>query len=131
VRPVADSAARILAAPFELGGHMLPAGTFLTASIIGVQRSDTFEDPDAFRPERFLEQSAAPYTLIPFGGGTHRCIGASFAVMEMKTILRAVRERVQLKAVTTKPERPVRWRRVTTTPSHGGRVIISSKTPAR
>ncbi len=129
VRPVADSAARILAAPFALGGYSLPAGTFVTASIIGVQHSDAFADPAQFRPQRFLDQAAAPYTLIPFGGGTHRCIGATFATMEMKTILRVTLERVQLRAPSSRPERPVRWRRVTTTPSHDGRVIVSDKVP--
>ncbi len=44
----------------------------------------------AFRPERFLEGSAPPYTFIPFGGGPRRCIGASFAMMEMRAIVRTV-----------------------------------------
>ncbi len=130
VRPIADSAARILAAPLELGGYLLPAGAFVTASIAGVQHSNAFDDPNEFRPERFLDRAAAPYTLIPFGGGTHRCIGASFATMEMKTILRVTLERLQLRAPTSRPERPVRWRRVTTTPSHDGRVIVSAKVPS-
>jgi cytochrome P450 len=130
VRPVIDMAARKLAAPLQLGGHLLPAGTIVTASINGVQQSNAFENPTEFRPERFLDQPAAPYTLIPFGGGTHRCIGASFAVMEAQTILRVALERVQIKAPTTRDERPVRWRRITTTPAHDGSVTITASTRA-
>lgn len=125
VRPVIDGAARKLAAPFKLGGYELPAGTFLSVSIAGVQRSDAFENPDEFRPERFLDQPPAPFTFIPFGGSTHRCIGASFAAMEMRTILRVVLERVRLQPPNRQSERPVRWRRITTTPSHDGRVRVS------
>jgi cytochrome P450 family 135 len=128
VRPVIDGAARKLAAPFKLGGYELPAGTFISVSIAGVQLSDAFENPDEFQPERFLEQPPAPFTFIPFGGSTHRCIGASFAAMEMRTILRVVLQRVHLKQPTRPSERSVRWRRITTTPSHDGRVRVSART---
>lgn len=83
-----------------------------------------FTDPDRFRPERFLEQPAPRDALIPFGGGARRCVGASFALMEIKTILRTVLERVDLDAPSAAPERPVRWRRFTTIPGRGGRVIV-------
>ena len=53
-------------------------------------REDVYPDPFAFRPERFLEQPAGTYTWIPFGGGVRRCLGASFAIFEMKAVLRAV-----------------------------------------
>ena len=51
-----------------------------------------------------------------------RCIGASFAVMEMKTILRTMLQQVTVRASIEKAERPVRWRRFTITPARGGRV---------
>ena len=53
-------------------------------------RADIYPDPFAFRPERFLEQPAGTYTWIPFGGGVRRCLGASFAIFEMKAVLRAI-----------------------------------------
>lgn len=127
VRPVIELVARRLSAPLELGGYLLPAGTTVSASISGVHCSEAYEDPELFRPERFLDRPAPPYALIPFGGGTHRCIGASFAVMEIKSILRAVLERVELRAPTMAPERAVRWRRVTVIPSRGGRVVVSAR----
>ena len=53
-------------------------------------REDVYPDPFAFKPERFLEKPAGTYTWIPFGGGVRRCLGASFALFEMKAVLRAV-----------------------------------------
>jgi hypothetical protein len=75
--------------------------------------------PDAFRPERFLDAPVAPSALIPFGGGARRCLGASFALMEMKTILRTALERVDLQPARGRGERPVRGRRFTTIPARG------------
>ncbi len=130
VRPPLDAAWRKLTSPLDLGGYRLPAGTIVVASILGSHMSDTFADAERFRPERFLDRPPPPYALIPFGGGPRRCIGASFAVMEMKTVLRAVLERVELRAPTQKPERPVRTRRITTVPARGGRVIVTSRRPS-
>jgi cytochrome P450 family 135 len=125
-RPVADQVVRTITSPTEIAGYILPAGTTVAASILGVQLSDVYDSPEEFRPERFLDRPPRPYTLIPFGGGVRRCAGASFAVMEIKTILRTTFERVRLQATGDKPERPVRWRRFTTTPGRGARVTISA-----
>ncbi len=125
-RPVIDSAVRRLTAPTELGGYLLPAGMTVAASIRGVQLSETYEQPEEFRPERFLDRPAPPYTLIPFGGGVRRCVGASFAVMEMKAILRTMLQRVTVRPSAERAERPVRWRRFTITPSRGGRVTVDA-----
>jgi cytochrome P450 len=69
VRPVIDAVWRKLTAPAEVAGRLLPAGAIVMPSIVLVQVSTAFEQPDAFRPERFLEGAAPPYTFIPFGGG--------------------------------------------------------------
>ena len=80
-----------LKAPFEIAGYELPAGVAVVPNILLVHtREDVYPDPFAFRPERFLEQPAGTYTWIPFGGGVRRCLGASFALFEMKAVLRAV-----------------------------------------
>ncbi|HWY17476.1 MAG TPA: cytochrome P450 [Solirubrobacteraceae bacterium] len=129
-RPVIDNAVRVLQSPVEIGGFLLPEGTTVAASILGVQLSDAYEDPEEFRPERFLDRPPPPYTLIPFGGGVRRCVGASFAIMEIKTILRTVLERVALRPASRRAERPVRWRRFTVTPSRGARIIVSAKRDA-
>jgi cytochrome P450 family 135 len=126
-RPVIDQAVRTLTGPTEIGGYLLPTGTTVAASILGVQRSEAYEHPEEFRPERFLEGAPPPYALIPFGGGVRRCVGASFAVMEIKAILRRTIAGVRLRPSGQRPERPVRWRRFTVTPGRGGRVTVERK----
>jgi cytochrome P450 len=128
VRPVIDGVWRKLTAPAEVAGHRLPAGTLVFPAIVLVQTSsDAFLDPEEFRPERFLDGSAPPYTFIPFGGGTRRCIGAAFAVMEMKTVLSTVLQRVELTAPDPRPEQP-RSHHVTQIPARGARVLAMPRT---
>ncbi len=123
VRPVIDAVWRRLAAPTEIAGRLLPAGATVMPSIALVQGSRAFQEPDAFRPERFLEGSAPPYTFIPFGGGPRRCIGASFAMMEMRTVLATVLGQVQLRATTARSER-TKVHHITLVPARGGRVEV-------
>jgi cytochrome P450 family 135 len=128
LRPVLDGASRILSAPLHLGGYRLPAGTWVAASIAGVQRSPKiYPDPWRFDPERFLGGRPAPYTLIPFGGGTRRCIGASFATMEIKTALRTVLQRIDLRPASPRPERPSRTRSIAIVPARGARVVAAAR----
>ena len=129
VRPVIDAVWRKLAAPVEVAGRLLPAGATVMPSIVLVQNSEAFPDAQAFRPERFLEGSPPPYTFIPFGGGARRCIGASFAMMEMRAIVRTVLERVQLRAPSARDER-VKVHHITLVPARGGRVIVTGRRPA-
>jgi cytochrome P450 len=126
VRPVIDGVWRKLTAPATLAGHRLPAGTLVFPAISLVQTSTAFPDADEFRPERFLEGSPAPYTFIPFGGGPRRCIGASFATMEMKTVLVTVLEHVELRSAARRSEKP-RVHHVTQIPSRGARVIAAAR----
>jgi cytochrome P450 family 135 len=126
LRPVIPIVLRVLKAPMTVAGHALPAGVAVAPSILLVHtREDVYPDPFAFRPERFLEQPAGTYTWIPFGGGVRRCLGASFAVFEMKTVLRAVARGVSRLA----PDRPesegVTRRAVTLTPQRGARVLVA------
>ncbi len=132
VRPVIDAVWRKLSAPAVVEGRLLPAGTIVMPSILLVQRSDAFApDPAEFRPERFLDGSPAPTTLIPFGGGSRRCIGASFALMEMRTVLRAILEHVELRAPSPAPER-AKVHHITLVPARGARaLVVRRRTTAR
>jgi cytochrome P450 len=127
VRPVIDGVWRKLTAPAIVAGHRLPTGTLVFPAISLTQTSsDAFPDPEEFRPERFLESSPPPYTFIPFGGGTRRCIGAAFAMMEMKTVLATVLSHVELSAPNQRPEQP-RPHHITQIPAHGARVLITAR----
>jgi cytochrome P450 family 135 len=127
VRPVFDGALRKLSAPFELGGYRLPAGVLISAASAGMMRSPKlFSDPLAFKPERFLEK-IAPYTFLPFGGGQRRCIGASFATMEMKAVVRTVVAQIDLRPTSLRDERPNRTRNVAIVPARGARAIATGR----
>ena len=69
---------------------------------------------------------AESYSWIPFGGGVRRCIGASFAQVEMRVVIREVLRRVTLRAVSERPERP-KIRHVTVVPARGCRVIVAER----
>jgi cytochrome P450 family 135 len=123
VRPVLSIVGRKTLVPFEAGGWTLPPGVHVTPCIyLAHRRADVWGDPTAFRPERFLEGAPEPYTFIPFGGGTRRCLGAAFATLEMREVLRAVAARFDLRPDRAEGER-MRRRAITLTPARGGYVV--------
>ena len=122
LRPPVLDVGRTLTRDAVIGGHRLAAGTAATASILLAQRrSDRYEAPLEFRPERFLGQPADPHTWLAFGGGVRRCIGAALATMEVKAVLRTVLDGVDLQPARRQLERP-RRRAVTMIPARGTRV---------
>jgi len=123
LRPVIALVARRLTREAEIGGLRLPAGAVVTPCILLVhRRADVYPDPDVFRPERFLEQAPGTYTWIPFGGGIRRCLGATFAQMEMNVVLGTIAARVTLEPVGA-PE-PVRRRAIALVPARGAEVRV-------
>jgi cytochrome P450 len=125
VRPVIADVARHLTRPAEVAGRLLPAGVDVMPGIALVQASPRFHpQPEAFRPERFLDGGAdmEAYTWIPFGGGRRRCLGAAFAAVEMRMVLRAVLDHARLEPTSPRPER-VRTHHITLVPARGARVI--------
>ena len=92
---------RLVKEPIEVGGWSYPVGVCLVPNVYLIHHdAEIYPDPYAFRPERFLEQAPGTYTWIPFGGGRRRCIGASFAIQEMKIVLRAVLSACELQPAT-------------------------------
>jgi cytochrome P450 len=124
LRPILPLVARRLVEPMEIGGYELEAGVTVAPCIHLVhRRPDVYPDPRAFRPERFLEQPAGTYTWIPFGGGVRRCLGAAFAIQEMKIVLRAILSRHRLRPSRPRSERVTR-RTITLVPEHGTEVVV-------
>ncbi len=122
-RPVLSITPRKVMAPFAVGGWTLPPGVHVTpCPYLAHRRPELWDDPTAFRPERFLAGAPEPYAWLPFGGGVRRCVGAAFATMELHEVLRAIVRRYDLR-----PDRPagerMRRRGVTLTPARGGRVV--------
>jgi cytochrome P450 len=130
LRPVLPIVARKLTQPVRLEGFRYPAGTVLMPCVFLVHRNERIYDrPEAFRPERFLGHDApATYAWIPFGGGVRRCLGASFALVEMRMVLRTVLSRVELRAPGRRSE-PIARRSFTFSPRRAGRVVVTGRLP--
>ena len=127
-RPVLpNTAPRAVKKPVEVGGWSYEPGVSLVASAYLVHHDpDLYPDPYAFRPERFLDSAPGTYTWIPFGGGRRRCLGASFAMLEMKIVLPAVLKARSLEASEPAHERP-RRRNITVRPGAGARVRLAPR----
>jgi cytochrome P450 len=131
LRPVVPLAGRRLAKDLVADGINLPAGTDVTPAIwLAHTRADSFPEPFAFRPERFLEGSPDTYAWIPFGGGIRRCIGAAFAEFEMRIALREVLTRCELHKASPAPEKVGR-RNITLSPKAGTPVVVTARHSAR
>jgi cytochrome P450 len=83
-----------------IGDHALPKNTIVVVNVLGIhRRADSFPDPDAFRPERFLgdaEKQLPRCAYLPFGAGPRVCIGNHFATMEGHVLLATILRRVRL-----------------------------------
>ncbi len=125
IRPVIPGIGRVVRdQPFALNGYEVPPGIEINPSIRTIhRRADLYPSPSRFTPERFLGADAPDtYTWLPFGGGTRRCLGASFALMEMRVILARVLERAQLRAADPRVAK-AQFRAITLSPKGGVRVI--------
>jgi cytochrome P450 len=114
---------RRLLEPMRLGGYELPAGTTVAPCIHLIHRSEKhYPQAKSFLPERFVGRQPGTYTWIPFGGGTRRCLAASYAEMEMKRVLRTVFSEVDLQPVESRSER-MRKSAISFSPDRRGLVI--------
>ena len=125
-RPVLPNAApRLVKREIEIGGWTYPPGACLVAHTYLIHHDpEIYPDPYAFRPERFLDEAPGTYTWTPFGGGRRRCLGASFATLEMKIVLRAVLASAGLGGAGNGAE-PSRRRSITISPGEGASTVLS------
>ena len=130
LRPVFPMTTRLATEPFELPGLTIPADTMVIPYITLVhRRADLYPDPLTFRPERFLDTRAGIFTWIPFGGGARRCIGATFALIEARIVLRTMLRHAELLPTRERSERIGR-RNVTIVPARGARITLKKLPPA-
>jgi cytochrome P450 len=129
-RPVLPQAEpRLVKKPVEIGGWRYEPGVVLGPSAWLVHHDpDVYPNPFAFRPERFLEEPPGTYTWIPFGGGRRRCLGGSFAMLEMKVALRAALRRYTIEPAA-EPE-STRRRAITISPRRGARTVLRERARA-
>jgi cytochrome P450 len=122
--PIVAGGARVLYEPFAIDPYLIPAGTLILVDAWGVHHDPArYPEPEAFRPERFLDESPAPYTWLPFGGGAHRCLGAGLAELEIKLALSTILRTVAFGPADAEPP-PTARRGVTIVPHGGGRIRV-------
>jgi cytochrome P450 len=126
-RPVLpNSAPRLVMEPIEVGGWNYPTGVCLVPNAYLVHHdADVYPDPYAFRPERFLDNPPGTYSWIPFGGGRRRCLGASFAMVEMRIVLRSVLRACELRPTGAGVEL-ARRRNITIRPAAGAVTVLAA-----
>ncbi len=126
IRPVVYDVGRVLTEPVELAGYRLPAGVVVVPGIGLVHASaERYPDPDRFDPERMLGAALTPTTWLPFGGGNRRCLGATFAMVEMRIVLREVLRRIELSTTTAADERQ-KVKHVILVPHRGARIRVQA-----
>ncbi|MGW5313860.1 cytochrome P450 [Nocardia thailandica] len=103
LRPVSPFTGRRALRDTEINGIAIPRGATVIVPILLIHESEHhYDDPMAFRPERFLDQRPSTSTWLTFGAGAHRCLGAQFALAEARILFRTV----------------LAQRRIATTPGH-------------
>ena len=118
---------RLTMRPIEINGWTYPAGVCLTPNAYLVHHDpEVYPDPYSFRPERFLDTPPGTYTWLPFGGGRRRCIGASFAMVEMKIVLASLLRECEITRAGDGHE-PTRRRNITIRPKDGTRVLLRGR----
>ncbi|MCT7958649.1 cytochrome P450 [Laspinema palackyanum] len=100
---------RVPKQPMPLVDYQIPEGMMLTICIYLLHHNpEIYPDPKTFKPERFLDRQYSPYEYIPFGGGNRRCLGAAFALFEMKLVLATVMSHYSLELINPRPIFPAR-----------------------
>lgn len=129
-RPVIIITARRVNARTRLGSWVVPEGYTVFAGIDLVQNDErVVAGASRFDPDRFVGAPPESWSWIPFGGGTRRCVGASFATLELDVVLRTLLTEFDLRPTRAPGER-WRSRGVAHAPARGGRVVLGRRRAA-
>jgi cytochrome P450 len=128
--PPAWALGRMTTEEVEIAGYQIPAGTLVLMSQFVTHRDPRyFPDPLRFDPQRWTTENreARPqFSYFPFGGGTRRCIGESFAWMEGILLVATLAQQWSMRLV---PGHPVKLLPVMTLrPKHGMRMVVTDRT---
>jgi sterol 14-demethylase len=94
---------------FAHAGYRVPAGWLaLVSPAVSHRIPAIFADPDRYDPDRYgpgrEEDRKAKYALIGFGGGRHRCIGTTFAYLQIVTLWSILLRHFEFELVRTDVE---------------------------
>jgi cytochrome P450 len=127
LHPLLGEAARTVKDRYSFQGYEIPAGVTVAVSIIMIHSDpELYPEPQRFRPERFLERKFGPSEHVPFGGGHRRCIGAAFAMNEIKIVLGTLLPRFELELAEDRPLATVR-RNLMLAPESGVPMILRGR----
>jgi len=127
--PAAYLLARTSIAPCTIGGYDFPTGsTILMSQWVTHRDARFFDDPESFRPERWLDGLMARLpagAYFPFGNGPRRCIGQGFALLESALVTAVIAQRFQFRLVPGHPIVPEPL--VTLRPRYGIRMTMHER----
>ena len=127
--PPAYGMGRQAARPTEVAGVPVARDVIVIIPTWVVHRdSRWFEEPDAFRPERWVDDPPRPlprYAYFPFGGGPRQCIGNAFAMMEAVLLLATIAQRFRLELVPGQRVTPAPY--ITLRPEPGIRMLVAPR----
>ena len=107
IHPVVPISVRRLRGPWLFRDRQLAPGDSVGVALTLLHRDPAlYERPSEFMPERFFTRQHSPFEYAPFGGGARRCLGASFALMEMQLVLGTLLGRARFHAQTASPTSP-------------------------
>ena len=113
----------------EIGGYRIPKGYTFMIPVFEIHHdARLWDEPDAFKPERFSKENAKNhhrFAYFPFGGGPRQCIGNNFALMEMQIIIVMMLQKLRFKV--TAGFKPEMYPMVTLRMKHGMRVDIATR----
>lgn len=103
LRPPIMTLMRMAKTPQRIKGFVIPPGHQVCVSPTTNHRlGESWKDPEIFSPDRFLQDDASnsdKFSYVPFGAGRHRCIGESFAYVQIKTIWSVLLRKYQFELV--------------------------------
>ena len=85
----------------EISGQRVPAGSYVTIASWLLHRHEKYwEEPNAFRPERFLppqSQKLHQFAYIPFGAGSRVCMGKHLGLLEVTVLFALIAQSFRLR----------------------------------
>jgi cytochrome P450 len=127
LHPILAEFFRTVRTSYSVGGYEIPAGLHVAGAILAIHQNESlYPEPSVFRPERFLERRFGPHEFAAFGGGHRHCLGAAFAMNEMKVVLGTLLSRVRFRLAHPRPLGVARWN-VTLAPEGDVPLVVEEK----
>lgn len=130
VRPSTLDLGRVSTRTWRLDGYEFPPGTMFAVSLGLLHNSEALHpNPGEYLLDRFHPVEPPSAHFLPFGGGSHRCLGASLAMVEMRTVISTILRTVRLAPADPAPER-LAPKGPMLVPGRGAAVVVAEVLPS-